>query len=135
MSLLLNDVEQKIFDCWKITEDLELVYEEICNDSMTPDRIANILLGLKELYQFKFDRLHNTFYRLCDETCKEKAKHEQDVLNALNSTQGLGPNGPNGPDIDFATLLEISEKMQAEQEQKIKIEENSRNSVLFKNKL
>jgi len=134
MSNLLNDLEQKIFDCWKITEDLKLVYEEICNNGMTPDRIANVLLGIKELYQFKFDRLHNTFYRLCDETCKEKAKREQDALNALNSTQGLGPNGPNGPGIDFATLLKISEKMQAEQEHQ-KIEENSRNSFLFKNKL
>jgi hypothetical protein len=130
----LNDLEQKIFDCWKITEDLELVYEEICNNGMTPDRTANILLGLKELYQFKFDRLHNTFYRLCDETCKEKAKREQDALNALNSTKGLGPNGPNGPGVDLSTLLEISEKLQAQQEHQ-KIEENSRNSIFFKKKL
>lgn len=55
------DLEQQILDAWKITDEIELVYENILNRDMSKDEITNVLLGLKSLYQLKFNKLWDTF--------------------------------------------------------------------------
>ena len=64
------DLEQEIMDCWGIVEDIELVYHKYGEDS---DELANVLLGLKTLYQMKFERLFNTF-----EDCIQKREFEDE---------------------------------------------------------
>jgi len=64
------DLEQEIMDCWGIVEDIELVYHKYGEDS---DELANVLLGLKTLYQLKFERLFNTF-----EDCIQKREFEDE---------------------------------------------------------
>jgi len=62
------DLEQDIMQCWNITEDLDMIMERML-DSPTfegmpaelSDKMANLLIGLKELYQMRFDRLWETF--------------------------------------------------------------------------
>ena len=67
------DLETDIMQCWNIVDDIDLLYENVCDNSKfdmppeTNDRIANALLGLKELYEMRFERLNDTFaqtYRL-----------------------------------------------------------------------
>ena len=58
------DLEQQIFQCWNITEDIQLLYENVMNKNMSTDVVANILLGLKSLYELKFQQCFETFEKL-----------------------------------------------------------------------
>lgn len=55
------DLEQQFLDLWKITDELQLVYERVMDRGMTTDEVANVLLGLVSLYNLKFDRCWETF--------------------------------------------------------------------------
>ena len=57
------DLEQQIMECWNITTDLDSLFEECCEgyDSMTVDKVSNITLGMKDLYEIKFNKLFRTF--------------------------------------------------------------------------
>jgi hypothetical protein len=43
--------------CWGIVDDLDYVAELVQDD----DKAANMVLGLKSLYQAKFEKLFETF--------------------------------------------------------------------------
>jgi hypothetical protein len=56
------DLEQEILDCWGITDDLDVI---ISSEQLElDDEILNILIGLKSLYQLKFQRTFETFEQL-----------------------------------------------------------------------
>lgn len=62
------DLEQHIMECWNVTSDVDMLLEAILDSprfSDMPaeysDRIANMLLGVKELYEMRFERLWSTF--------------------------------------------------------------------------
>lgn len=56
------DLEQSIMDCWGVTDDLNVLMEAILeHDRLSKDTIANIVLGMKELYQLKFEKTYNLF--------------------------------------------------------------------------
>ena len=50
------DLEQDIMNCWQIVDDLDAVA-----GSITDEDIKNLLLGVKKLYQIKFEKLFSTF--------------------------------------------------------------------------
>jgi hypothetical protein len=58
------DLEQNIMRCWNVTEDIDLLYENVMEKDMTTDDIANALLGLKQLYEMKFNKLWDNFEQL-----------------------------------------------------------------------
>jgi len=51
------DLEERIMHCWGIVDDLDYVAELVQDD----DKAANMVLGLKSLYQAKFEKLWETF--------------------------------------------------------------------------
>jgi len=55
------DLEQRIMNCWNVCDDIGALYEGVMNEEMSKDQIANVLLGLRELYQLKFDTMFHTF--------------------------------------------------------------------------
>jgi len=61
------DLEKEIMECWNITSDIDDVYEYVMNGNGNElstderDRVANILLGMSQLYELKFNKLSNTF--------------------------------------------------------------------------
>ena len=55
------DLEQEILDCWKVTDDIDILLEYVCDGENDQDYVANVLLGLKNLYDLKFDRTFATF--------------------------------------------------------------------------
>lgn len=63
------DLEQDIMNCWNVTTDIELLYENVLERSpeMTADEIANALLGLQALYEMKFDKMWRHFEQLVHE--------------------------------------------------------------------
>ena len=60
------DLEQGILKCWNVTDDIDMVYRKIMDnpDELDVDEISNLLLGIKSLYDLKFDELFNTFEQL-----------------------------------------------------------------------
>jgi hypothetical protein len=60
------DLEQEIMECWNITTDVSDVYEYVMNGEGSElttserDRVANILLGISQLYELKFNKLFHT---------------------------------------------------------------------------
>jgi len=55
------DMEQQIMTCWNVCEDMETLCEGVLDRDMTRDQIANVLLGMKDLYQLKFETLFEQF--------------------------------------------------------------------------
>lgn len=62
------DLENEINKCWNITEDLDMVIERILDSpsfegmpAELADKIANLLIGMKELYDMRFETLWETF--------------------------------------------------------------------------
>lgn len=56
------DLEQSIMDTWKVTDDIQLFYDNM--ENMDDDRRMNYMLGLMEMYSLKFDRLWTIFEQL-----------------------------------------------------------------------
>ena len=54
------DLEQEILGCWYITSDLDVLLQAIDREA-SDDEIMNIIIGLKALYDQKFQTLFNTF--------------------------------------------------------------------------
>jgi hypothetical protein len=61
------DLEQQILACWNVTSDIDTLCEGVIESDMTTDQIANILLGMKQLYELKFDKMFMTFEELIRE--------------------------------------------------------------------
>ena len=55
------DLEQQILDCWTITSQIDTLLEGVLEHEITRDQIANVLMGLKDLYDIKFDKTFRTF--------------------------------------------------------------------------
>jgi hypothetical protein len=63
------DLEQQIMKCWNITEEIQLLNENVLeSDDLTKDDISNYLLGLETMYNLKFDKLFRQF----EEMIKDK---------------------------------------------------------------
>ena len=59
--LTVYELEQQILDCWHVVDDLDILLEGVLEKELTKDEISNIILGLKSLYQLKFDKAFDTF--------------------------------------------------------------------------
>ena len=68
MSNIAHELEDRIMDCWGVTSDIKLTYEEYLDspESMSEDELSNILIGIEYLYNRKFQRLWQTFEDVCD---------------------------------------------------------------------
>lgn len=78
------DLEQQIMQCWGIVDELEYVMEAV--EEGDDDKILNLLIGLKELYSRKFDKMFNTF-----EECIKKGELERNIsLNSSVEQESVG---------------------------------------------
>jgi|ETN07SMinimDraft_1059922.scaffolds.fasta_scaffold01395_4 hypothetical protein len=68
MSNVPHDLEEKIMECWNVTSDIKLTYEEYLDspEPMSEDELSNILIGIEYLYNRKFQRLWQAFEEVCD---------------------------------------------------------------------
>lgn len=57
----LYNLEQPIMACWNITEDIDTLFKHVIEHDLTKDEISNVLLGLKALYDMKFQDLFDEF--------------------------------------------------------------------------
>jgi len=61
-------LEQKLMNCWQMTDDLDTIAEYVGDsDDISPqgkDRLLNLLIGTRELYQLKFEHTLDLFNEL-----------------------------------------------------------------------
>ena len=59
----VHELEEKIMDCWSICNDLETVYQQIGDGEREPtsDELMNALMGMQQLYQWKFEQLSRKY--------------------------------------------------------------------------
>ena len=55
------DLEQDIFSCWRLIDDIDQLIELIMDRDADSDMISNILIGLSALYGDRFQKLMNHF--------------------------------------------------------------------------
>ena len=55
----LSDLEPMIMDCWHVTDDIQAVFKQIGDGERDPtqDELMNALMGMQQLYQWKFEQL------------------------------------------------------------------------------
>jgi hypothetical protein len=63
MMTKLYDLEPIIMDCWKVCNDIETVFKQIGDGEREPthDELMNTLMGMKQLYEWKFEQLFEMF--------------------------------------------------------------------------
>jgi hypothetical protein len=65
------DLETEIMNCWNIVEDIDTVYRYVVDDveygKLDTDIVANLMIGMKQLYEIKFRQLFDTFEQLVSE--------------------------------------------------------------------
>ena len=61
------NLEDLIMECWQVTSDIKIVYEEHLDapKPMAEDELANILIGMEYMYQRKFERLFREYEAVC----------------------------------------------------------------------
>ena len=72
----LYEIEPYIMDCWSVCNDLETVFKQIGDGERDPtqDEMMNALIGMQQLYQWKFEQLFNKF----EDTQKAQRKKVKD---------------------------------------------------------
>jgi hypothetical protein len=71
------DLEQEIMGCWGVVDEIDLLIYEILEKEMSTDDASNFLLGLKTIYQAKFERLFDTFEHVISNEFSRKSSLER----------------------------------------------------------
>lgn len=64
------EFEQQIMSCWNITTDLKDLTEGVLEHDLSPDQIANALMGMEQLYNIRFEKLFREFEQLVNQHAK-----------------------------------------------------------------
>jgi len=73
------DLESDIMNCWTVVDDIDLLMQTIMDspkfsgiEPETCDRIANGLMGIKELYTMRFEKLWDTFEKALEDEYRDQ---------------------------------------------------------------
>jgi len=97
------DYEQQIISCWNITSDIKDLSEEILEGNLSKDQISNVLIGLEQLYNIRFEKLFRIFeqfnrerYSLLNTVKNQKfVQAQKDLFDGFE----LGLNGTSEDDM------------------------------------
>lgn len=79
------DMEQQIMTCWSVCEDLDTLCEGVLDREMNTDKIANVIVGMKDLYHLKFEKLWDQFESMCREYCELEKFHTENTMAAVTA--------------------------------------------------
>ncbi len=57
----LYDLEPMILDCWRVCDDLQVVLRQVGDGEPTEDELMNALIGMQQLYEWKFEQLFSKY--------------------------------------------------------------------------
>ena len=104
----LSDLEEQIKNCWVILREVKTLDEAILETDITKDKIMQILLGTKELYQIKFDKLSMIFQYVSRDSDFEQLLLEcWQIIDDLNLIIDALPNADMDADKISNTLMGI----------------------------
>jgi hypothetical protein len=100
------DLEQRIMKCWNVVDDLDDLYYYFGDDPFFKDmdakhrdKICNLLLGMKEMYQIKFQKCIFDFEDVCKEYHSRNKRHDHETGEDWPDEDRMdiiGQNGNNG---------------------------------------
>jgi hypothetical protein len=85
------DFEQQIQKCWLVTDDIYDLSEAILERDLSHDQITNVLFGLKEINEIRFNKLWELFEDVHMNLVREHKMIEQEcaaLRNQLYDAQG-----------------------------------------------
>lgn len=59
-------LEANIRDCWNVVGDIKVLSEAYQDKNLTPDQVANILIGIEQLYTLKFENLFAQYEKMVE---------------------------------------------------------------------
>jgi len=82
MTPKMYDLEQGIMDCWHICDDLQVVFKQVGDADIepTPDELMNTLIGMHQLYQWKFEQL----FHLYEDALKDRREAVNRCVSCAN---------------------------------------------------
>jgi len=72
------DFEQQIQKCWLVTDDIYDLSEAILERDLSHDQITNVLFGLKEINEIRFNKLWELFEDVFMNLVREHKMLEQE---------------------------------------------------------
>lgn len=54
-------------ECWRVVDDISTLNEGVLDYEINADKVSNVLIGLKQLYNLKFEKLFRTYEALLEE--------------------------------------------------------------------
>ena len=95
MTSKIQKVETEIMDCWRVVDDIDLLFKYFGDDEFFigmkahhADKIMNLMLGVKELYSVRFERL----WRAYEESLTDYYEYEQEALRSRDTIDSLNAN-------------------------------------------
>ena len=80
------DLEQEIFECWRITNDIDMVTTWFVEDpkwegmdAALTDELMNKYFALKELYELRFEKLWSSFEEVCRDYHRMRKLMEEEL--------------------------------------------------------
>ena len=75
----MYDLEPMIIDCWHVCDDLQVVFKQIGDGELDPtqDQLMNTLMGMQQLYQWKFEQLFFKYEGVMREQRKDPANNAE----------------------------------------------------------
>jgi len=83
------DFEQQIQKCWTVTDDIYDLAEAILEHGLTTDQTTNVLFGMKEMYELKFNKLWDLFEDVHMDLVRQHKKLLNENLDAAIKIQML----------------------------------------------
>jgi hypothetical protein len=105
------DLEEQIVSCTGVVADLNLLFEELCeNTQFTTDQATNFVLGLNTIYDAKFKKLWRTF--------EDFLKNYYEISNRLLQLEASLKRGQSLAELfdedDRAAILAMTKKKESE---------------------
>ena len=68
----IRDIEDFIGDCWNVCNDLKTVYTQVGEGDRDPtqDEIVNSLMGMEQVYNWKFEQLFKQYEKVLKVSAK-----------------------------------------------------------------
>ena len=94
------DLEQSIMECWNITTDIADLHEAVLEyPDWTTDKTSNVLIGLEQLYEIKFDKCFRNFEAFLKDYYKLRNRLEE--IESGKSVYIHGYRVSGGPPVNF----------------------------------
>jgi len=92
------DLEQSIMECWNITTDIADLHEAVLEfPDWTQDKTSNVLVGLEQLYEIKFDKCFRNFEAFLKDYYELRNRLEEIESGKGGYIRGYKASGSNRP--------------------------------------